>query len=240
MEPTAKCVGKGSPAPGAVPEGKLRLYSMRFCPYAQRTRLILHAKGVQHEIVNINLKDKPDWFLEKNPLGLVPVLETPSGQVISESPITCDYLDEAYPGKKLLPKDPYEKAQQKMLQEQFSKVTSYFYKIPMARKNGEDVSVLEEELKTHLVKFNEILVKRKIKFFGGDSVSMIDYMIWPWFERMESLSLQLCLDSIPELKSWTERMLQDPSVKASIIDSDTYKAFYKTYIDGKPNYDYGL
>lgn len=80
----------------------------------------------RHEIVNINLKDKPDWFLEKNPFGTVPVLETSSGQVIYESPITCEYLDEAYPEKKLLPSDPFERAQQKMLLEIYSKVGHFF------------------------------------------------------------------------------------------------------------------
>ena len=60
--------------------------------------------------------------MEKNPLGLVPTLETPSGQVIYESPITCEYLDEVYPNNKLLPSDPFEKAQQKMMLECYSKV----------------------------------------------------------------------------------------------------------------------
>lgn len=75
-----------------------------------------------HEVININLKNKPDWFFEKNPLGLVPVLETSKGQLIYESPITCEYLDEAFPGKKLMPSDPYERALQRMLLEHFSKV----------------------------------------------------------------------------------------------------------------------
>ena len=35
-------------------------------------------------------------------------------------------------------------------------------------------------------------------------------------------------------------MLQDPTVKANMFSTDTYKAFYKTYMDGKPDYDYGL
>lgn len=75
-----------------------------------------------HEVININLKNKPDWFFEKNPFGLVPVLETSKGQLIYESPVTCEYLDEAFPGKKLMPSDPYERALQKMLLEHFSKV----------------------------------------------------------------------------------------------------------------------
>jgi len=79
----------------------------------------------RHEIININLKDKPDWFLEKNPSGTVPVLETSSGQVVYESPITCEYLEEVYPEKKLCPSDPFERAQQKMLLDLYSKVGHY-------------------------------------------------------------------------------------------------------------------
>uniref|UniRef100_A0A672KWJ1 Inhibitor of nuclear factor kappa-B kinase subunit alpha n=1 Tax=Sinocyclocheilus grahami TaxID=75366 RepID=A0A672KWJ1_SINGR len=37
----------GSPAPGPVPKDHIRLYSMRFCPFAQRTRLVLNAKGIK-------------------------------------------------------------------------------------------------------------------------------------------------------------------------------------------------
>lgn len=75
-----------------------------------------------YEVININLKNKPDWLFEKNPFGIVPILETCKGQLIYESPITCDYLDEAFPGKKLMPSDPYERAFQKMVLEHFSKV----------------------------------------------------------------------------------------------------------------------
>lgn len=50
-------------------EGVLRLYSMLYCPFAERARLVLKAKNLPHDIVNINLQSKPDWFLELNPAG---------------------------------------------------------------------------------------------------------------------------------------------------------------------------
>ena len=34
------------------------------------------------------------------------------------------------------------------------------------------------------------LVKKKTKFFGGDSITMIDYMMWPFFERLEVFDLK--------------------------------------------------
>lgn len=238
---TEKCFAKGSAAPGPVPEGVIRVYSMRFCPFAQRARLVLCAKGIKHETININLKEKPEWFLEKNPLGLVPTLETAAGEVVYESPITCDYLDEVYPEKKLLPSTPFGKAQQRMMLEHFSKITPIFYKISMAKKTNADISEVVEDLKVKFGMLNKDLVKKKTKFFGGDYITMIDYMMWPWFERLETCGVKCLLDSTPELKQWTTLMEQDPAVKACSYSTDTYNAFFQTaYVDGKPNYDLGL
>ncbi|XP_072533096.1 glutathione S-transferase omega-1-like [Salminus brasiliensis] len=240
MAATQKCFAKGSCAPGPVPKGQIRIYSMRFCPFAQRTRLVLQAKGINYETVNIDLKEKPEWYLEKNPLGLVPTLEMPNGKVIYESPITCEYLDEVYPEKKLLPSDPFEKAQQKMLLEDYSKIIPLFYKIPGSKHKGEDVSALETELKEKLSKLNKVLVNKKTKYFGGDSVSMIDYLIWPWFERFEAWQLKQYLDGVTELKNWTLHIQEDPTVKAIMFNPATHKAFFDSYLAGNPNYDYGL
>ncbi|XP_063163193.1 glutathione S-transferase omega-1 isoform X1 [Candoia aspera] len=237
----AKSLGKGSPAPGPVPEGIIRLYSMRYCPFAQRTQLVLKAKGIDHEIVNINLKNKPEWFFEKSPFGMVPVLETSKGQLIYESPITCEFLDEAYPEKKLYPVDPYEKAYQKMLLEHFSKLPPISYKYILAIKSGEDASALKNEYQEKLFKLEEILANNKTKFFGGNSVSMIDYLIWPWFERMEAFLLLECLDHTPVLKCWVDVMKLDPAVQAIITDPQTFKGFLELYLKNSPEAcDYGL
>ncbi|XP_054936823.1 glutathione S-transferase omega-1 isoform X3 [Physeter macrocephalus] len=197
----------GSAPPGQVPEGLIRVYSMRFCPFAKRTLLVLKAKGIGHEVININLKNKPEWFFKKNPFGLVPVLENSQGQVIYESAITCEYLDEAYPGKKLLPDDPYEKACQKMVFELFSKV----------------------------------LTNKKTAFFGGSSLSMIDYLIWPWFEWLVALELNEYVDHTPNLKLWMAAMMKDPAVSSLFIDPKAFRGFLDLYLQNNLEAcDYGL
>ena len=50
---------------------------------------MLAAKKIPYECVNINLKDKPDWFFDLNPGGKVPVIEQPDGTVIYESAVCC-------------------------------------------------------------------------------------------------------------------------------------------------------
>uniref|UniRef100_A0A8D1QKE6 Glutathione S-transferase omega n=1 Tax=Sus scrofa TaxID=9823 RepID=A0A8D1QKE6_PIG len=204
---SARSLGKGSAPPGPVPEGLIRVYSMRFCPFAQRTLLVLNAKGIRHQVININLKNKPEWFFQKHPSRLVPVLENSQGQLIYESAITCEYLYEAYPGKKLLPDDPYEKACQKMVFELSSKV----------------------------------LTKKKTTYFGGSSLSMIDYLIWPWFERLEALELNECIDHTPKLKLWMAAMMKDPAVSALHIEPRDLRAFNDLYLQNSPEAcDYGL
>ncbi|KAL3243589.1 hypothetical protein MRX96_020182 [Rhipicephalus microplus] len=98
----------GSKLPPLVP-GKLRLYSMRFCPYAQRALLMLKAKGLDHEVVNVNLARRPEWYNDVLPAGTVPVLYQDE-KVISGSMPIAEYLEEAYPQPRLLPSDPYLKA----------------------------------------------------------------------------------------------------------------------------------
>ncbi|KAI4550825.1 hypothetical protein MJT46_018332 [Ovis ammon polii x Ovis aries] len=230
---SARSLGKGSAPPGPVPEGLIRVYSMRFCPYAQRTRLVLTAKGIRHEVININLKNKPEWFFKKNPSGLVPVLETSQGQLICESAITCEYLDEAYPEKKLLPGDPYEKACQKMVFESFSKVPPLISGI-VRTQNKEDCSGLKEELRKEITKLEEVLTAKKTTFFGGNSLSMIDYLIWPWFERLEALELNECVDHTPALKLWMAAMKKDPTVSSLLTDVKTFQGFFNLYLQNSP------
>ncbi|XP_003409178.1 glutathione S-transferase omega-1 [Loxodonta africana] len=237
---SARSLGKGSEPPGPVPEGLIRVYSMRFCPFAQRTLLVLNAKGIRHEVININLKNKPEWFFTKNPLGLVPVLENSQGQLIYESTITCEYLDEVYPGKKLLPDDPYEKARQKMDFELFSKVPPLMIST-FRSQNKEECSGVKEELCKELSKLEEVLTNRKTAFFGGNSVSMIDYLIWPWMERLEAMELSECVDHTPKLKLWIAAMLEDPAVSAVHMDAKAFQGFFKLYLQGSLEaYDYGL
>ncbi|XP_053548400.1 glutathione S-transferase omega-1 [Bombina bombina] len=241
MTGSEKSLRKGSPAPGPVPDGSIRLYNMRFCPYAQRARLVLVAKGINHEVVNINLKSKPEWYVEKNPLGLVPSLETSKGQLIYESPIVCDFLDAAFPGKKLNPEDPFQRAQQRMIVEHFSKLVTLMYKVLNAKKNKEDASPIVAECLEKFIKFDELLGKLNTLFFGGDSVSMVDYMIWPWFERFTIFDMKESLNKTPHINEWYQLMLKDSAVKATYTEPEVLLGFFKLYSeDNIDAADYGL
>ena len=53
---------------------ELKLISAEVCPYAQRSRLVLLEKGLEQELVEIDLRNKPARFDEVSPYSKVPVL----------------------------------------------------------------------------------------------------------------------------------------------------------------------
>jgi glutathione S-transferase len=61
------------------------LYSFRRCPYAIRARLAIKISGVEVEMREVDLRNKPQAMLDCSPKGTVPVLRLADGKVIDES-----------------------------------------------------------------------------------------------------------------------------------------------------------
>ena len=61
------------------------LYSFRRCPYAMRARMALLQSGIQVELREVILRDRPEHMMEISPKGTVPVLLLPNGTVLEES-----------------------------------------------------------------------------------------------------------------------------------------------------------
>ncbi len=88
----------------------IQLYSYDACPFAQRSRMVLEEKGLDFELVEVDVFDKPAGWSEISPYGKVPVLRH-AGASIYESTIINEYLDEVFPQPALLPADPFARAQ---------------------------------------------------------------------------------------------------------------------------------
>lgn len=61
------------------------LYSFRRCPYAMRARIALAKAGINVELREVLLKDKPPEMTRLSPKNTVPVLQCPEGKVLDES-----------------------------------------------------------------------------------------------------------------------------------------------------------
>ncbi|KAK3765718.1 hypothetical protein RRG08_026191 [Elysia crispata] len=238
-----KTLAQGSPFPPTTP-GVLRLYNMRFCPFAQRTKLVLEHKKIPHETINVNLKYKPDWFLKLSPLGLVPVLQL-DDLVLPESTATCDWLDDTFPGQtRLTPSDSLRRAWDRVLLENVGKISDTFYAL---RRKADLKDKILDKLEKRLRWFETILSDREGPYFGGNQPAMIDFLLWPHFERLPALTLLTSNSRItpdphhlPRLAAWMEIMLQLPAVKAVLQNTNAHAHFFASFGTGSPDYDFGL
>ncbi|KJE37067.1 glutathione S-transferase [Thalassospira sp. HJ] len=69
----------------AASQSRPVLYSFRRCPYAMRARIALLAAGIDVELREVVLRDKPRSMIEASPKATVPVMILPDGSVIDES-----------------------------------------------------------------------------------------------------------------------------------------------------------
>jgi len=82
----------------------------------------------------------------------------------------------------------------------------------------------------------------------GESPKMLDYHIWPWFERIEMVERLdsgvdiLPKDKFPKLNSWVVHMKEYPAVRASMVGTAQLVKFFESMHkkDGIPDYDIGL
>src|SRR5918999_535141 len=107
---------------------KLTLISHKLCPYVQRAVIALNEKGVPFERVDIDLANKPDWFLKISPLGKVPVLVVTGADgkevALFESNVICEYIEDTQGGAKLHPQDALQRAQHRAWMEFGSTILS--------------------------------------------------------------------------------------------------------------------
>lgn len=114
---------------------ELHLISHKLCPYVHRAAITLREKGVAFDRREIDLKNKPDWFLKLSPSGKVPVLLA-DGVALFESTAILEFLDETHPPS-LLPADPFARAHQRAWAEGSSELSQAQWNLLVAASAAE-------------------------------------------------------------------------------------------------------
>lgn len=87
----------------------IKLHGSPISNYHNKVKLALLEKGVPFEEVTVSMKDKGEAVLAASPLGKIPYLTTPQGN-LCESQVILDWLEAAHPTPPLLPADPFAAA----------------------------------------------------------------------------------------------------------------------------------
>jgi glutathione S-transferase len=182
----------------------LVLYDAPRCPYCARVRIVLAEKGVEHDVVEIDLADRPAWLYAKNASGRVPVLEEDDAP-LPESVVIMEFLEERYPEPALLPADPAERALARLAIHRADELTTPYY----ALRRGEDGA--RERLDEQLGRLDAALGGRP--WLAGSAYGLADAAYVPWILRARDM-LGVSLDGFPALSDWLARLLERPAVAA--------------------------
>jgi glutathione S-transferase len=87
----------------------LKLCGFHVSNYHNKVRIALLEKGVAFEEDSSVLPSQKDEYVALSPMGKVPYLQV-NGDYLRESAVICEYLEDAYPARPLLPKDALARA----------------------------------------------------------------------------------------------------------------------------------
>jgi len=199
---------------------QLTLISHELCPYVQRAAIVLAEKGVAFERIDIDLSNKPDWFLAISPLGKVPLLrvrdESGKEAVLFESIAICEYLEETQPGTKLHPEDPIERARDRAWFDLASGLLGDIW----ALETTKDPEVFEAKRKAIVSKveiFEGALSDGP--YFHGRMFSMVDAVIasaFRYFEVIDAIRDTRVFEKAPRVRAWKAALAERPSVKGAV------------------------
>jgi glutathione S-transferase len=113
-------------------EQPLVLYNWATSTCSQKVRLVLAEKGLGWEDRRIDSnksENLSDWYLKLNENGVVPTL-THGADVIIDSSVICEYLDEVFPEISLSPKHAVGRAQMRTWRQFFDEIPTPAIRIP--------------------------------------------------------------------------------------------------------------
>lgn len=193
---------------------KLTLISHALCPYVQRAVIALKEKDVDFERIDIDLGDKPDWFLKISPLGKVPVLKV-GDDVIFESAVIAEFLEDTV-SPSLHPADPVRRADHRGWIEFASVVLSDIWEFLTATNE----EVFERKRKDLIQRFERLEGRVKAEpWFDGGTFHLVDAAFGPVFrhfdvfDQIEDFGI---LKGKPRIARWRKALKERPSVASAV------------------------
>ncbi|WP_322999047.1 glutathione S-transferase N-terminal domain-containing protein [Castellaniella sp.] len=194
------------------------LYSGTTCPFSQRCRFVLFEKGMDFEIRDIDLYNKPEDIAVMNPYGQVPIL-VERDLVLYESNIINEYIDERFPHPQLMPADPIMRARTRLFLYNFEKEL-FVHVSTLENRNITDEKtrdVARANIRDRLAQLAPLLVKNK--FMLGDEFSMLDVAVAPLLWRLAHYGIELPKSAAP-IQKYAERLFSRPAYIEALTPSE--------------------
>jgi len=202
----------------------MKLYNANLSNFASKCRIAIYEKNAPVEIVPIPGGDlkSPD-YLKIYPLGKTPALQV-DGQMIGESEVINEYLEEKFPQPPLLPKDPESRARSRGI----SRFHDLYLEPPLralfpqvSAKETDQKFIAEKlaEVKTRLDQLEGMLSG---PYALGSAFTFADCALAPtcFFMNMmlPMLGAPAFTDGRPKITAWWAKVQERPSVQRVLAE----------------------
>jgi len=197
----------------------MKLYNLMLSNFASKSRIAIYEKGL-----NVELVDPPGGlgsadYKKVNPLGKVPALVLDNGQLIAESELINEYLEDKYPEKPLLPKDAEGRAKVRS----FTRFHDLYLEPPLRAlfpklfgQQLDDKFIADKvaEVNNRLDQLEGMIGS---PWAAGDAFTLADAALTPTTFFMSGFLPQFGskgpFEGRPKLKAWWDRVQERPSAK---------------------------
>lgn len=193
----------------------MTLYSATTCPFSHRCRIVLYEKGMDFQIIDVDLHNKPEDLAVMTPYSRVPVL-VERDLILYESNIINEYIDDRFPHPQLMPADPVMRARARLFLHRFEQ--ELFCHIDSVESSNLKTSdKARATIRDNLTVIAPVFAKQK--YMLGDEFSMLDVAIAPLLWRLDHYGIQLPKQAAPLLK-FAERLFSRPAFIDALTASE--------------------
>ena len=209
---------------------ELILVSHVLCPYVQRVAIALHEKGASFSRVDVDLANKPDWFVAISPLGKTPLLRA-NDAVIFESAVILEYLEETI-APSLHPATPLQRADHRGWIEFASSLLNDIAGL----YNAIDHAAFTAKLGALRAKFERIETRLGAgPFFGGARFSLVDaafapvFRYWDVFDEIAPFG---SFEGLGKVQAWRAALARRESARRAAAPD--YAARLHAFLRARP------
>jgi RNA polymerase-associated protein len=167
---------------------------------------VLYEKGMDFQIIDVDMFNKPEDIAVMNPYNRLPVL-VERDLILYEANIINEYIDERFPHPQLMPADPVMRARARLFL--FSFEVELFSQVDFIENgNAKQQEKARSQVADRLTELAPVFTKQK--YMLGDEFSMLDVALAPLLWRLDFYNVALPKSAAPLMK-YAERIFSRPA-----------------------------
>ena len=183
----------------------MKLYSNSTDPFSHRCRIVLFEKGMDFEVIDVDLSNKPEDLSILSPYSDSPVL-VERDLVLTDANIINEYIDERFPHPQLMPADPVMRARARLFLKDFE--SQLFIHMKALESNEKSKKDAAKKIVTEtLIQLTPIITKQE--YLLHEEYSMLDVAMAPLLWRIDHYEIKLPNSCSPLLK-YADKIFKRP------------------------------